>query len=156
VSVATVKARLALIQAAISGVGRAYAQAPRKLPAADLPVFINFTGAATHDWRIVGSDTDRETRTYLMRLYVAPLPQGAPGGIEEQCEPFFERVWAAFAARPGLEHPESRAHLDGVQSATLLGDGGVIVTGYSGVMYVGIEFRLQVVELKGRSYADYG
>ncbi len=148
-SVVTVKTRLAAIQAAISGVGRAYPQAPLSLPGSDLPAFVTYTGQATNDWRITGSDVDSETRIYLMRLYVAPLQQGVPGEMERLCQPFFASVRDAFGARPGLEI------LNGVLTATLLGDGGPAVMAYGSVQYIGIEFRLQVIELVEVSYADY-
>lgn len=155
-SVASIKTRLTAIQEAISGVKRAYAQPPLSLPPSDLPVFVNFTGAATHDWRVMGSDTDSETRAYVMRLYVAPYQEGIPGEGERLCEPFFVSVRDAFAARPGLSDPITHAHATGVLGAALLGDSGVAVLNYNGVQYVGIEFRLQVVELVEVSYADYG
>ena len=136
-SVAAVKARLAEIEEGITGVKRAYAQAPLSLPASDLPAFVNFAGQATHDWRLAGSDTDRETRLYLLRLYIAPLTTGTPGEIERRCEPFLESVRDVFAARPSL------GRLRGVQTANLLGDGGPAVHQYGGERYIGDEFRLQ-------------
>ena len=148
-SVATVKQRLAEIEEGIAGIKRAYAQAPLSLPASDLPAFVNFAGQATHNWRVVGSDTDRETRVYICRLYVAPLVQGVPGEIERLCEPFLESVRDTFAARPSLER------LTGVQVSILLSDGGPAVLAYGGTRYIGVEFRLQVVELVGVTYADY-
>lgn len=147
-SVVTVKSRLARIQAAIAGVRRAYAQAPLSLPDSDLPAFVNFTGAATHESRVGGADVDAETRQYLMRLYVRKSGQGIEGEAERLCEPYFDLVRDAFMARPGLEQ------LDHVQLARLLGDSGVSALSYAGEMYIGIEFRLQVMELLSVTYAD--
>ena len=148
-SVLAVKARLAEVEGGIAGINRAYAQAPLSLPASDLPAFVNFAGQATHDWRIAGSDTDSETRLYLLRLYIAPLTTGTPGEIERLCEPFLTSVRDTFAARPSLER------LNGVQSAVLLGDGGPVVMQYGGTQYIGVEFKLQVTELVEVIYADY-
>jgi len=148
-SVATVKARLASIEESITDVKRAHAQPPAALPAADLPAMVNFAGAAEHDWRILGSDSDQETRQYTLRLYIAPVGQGVPGEMERLCEPFFSSVRDTFAARPALEQ------LIGVIQATLLGDSGPVVMAYGKLQYIGIEFRLQVVELIGRMYDDY-
>lgn len=150
-SVDTIKTRLAYIQKnRIAGVKRAFAQPPTSLNRLDLPAFANFTGPAQHNWVILGSDTDQETRTYLMRLYVAAIQQGvAPGEAERLCEPFFPLVQTVFSARPGLEQ------LTGVQVAALLGDSGVTVLTLGGDQFVGIEFRLQVTEYVKVIYADY-
>ena len=140
-SVATVKAQLAVLQAQITDVKRAFAQGPLSLPLTDVPLFCNYTGAATHDWRILGAERDRETRLYLMRLYVCTAQDGIGGEAERRCEPFFPLVRDYFAARPSL------GRLNGVEVATLLGDSGVMNPMlYAGEQFIGIEFRLQVVE----------
>ena len=143
-----VKTKLAEIEAAITAVKKTFAQAPHSLSAADLPAFVNFTGAATHDWRAGGSEVDIETRTYLLRLYVKPVGDGMAGEGERVCEPFFAGVRDYLAARPGLER------LTGVQLATLVGDGGVQVFQYGGLQFYGIEFRLQVTELVEVVYVE--
>lgn len=150
-SVATVKARLATIQKnRITGVKRAFAQGPNSINTADMPLFINLTKPAQHDWAILGSDFDQETRQYLMRLYVLPIGNGIPGEAERACEPFFDRVRDVFAARPTLEG------LEGVQQAVLLGDSGVTLLDYpaGNLAYWGIEFRLQVTEYIEVIYAE--
>jgi len=151
VSVATVKARLAEIQADIAGVTHAFAQGPNVINAGDMPLFINLTRAATIDWQ-QGSDLGFESRLYLMQLYVLPFGQGVPGEGERLCEPFFPLVRDTFAARPSLEQ------LLGVQETTFMGDGGVTALRYplgSDSLFWGIEFRLQVREVVNRDYADY-
>lgn len=147
-SVATVKTRLASIQANIAGLNRAFAQAPNSINRADMPLFVNLTRQSQTDWQ-EGSDLGRETRLYLMQLYVLPFGNGIPGEAERTCEPFFPLVRDTFAARPGLEG------LLGVQQAVFLGDGGVAALRYplsSENLFWGIEFRLQVSELVERSY----
>lgn len=145
-NVETIKARLAEIQGQIPGVRRAYMHGPAALPAGDLPCFVNFTGAATHDWARLGAERDWETRQYLMRLYIREVQSGIDGEAEARCEPFFARVRDAFAARPGLDG------LSNVQIATLAGDSGLAVLSYAGQEYAGIEFRLQVVMIVPRGY----
>ena len=147
-SVETVKARLATIQAGITGVRRAYAEVPNSITAADMPLFVTLTGPANHDWQALGSDQDKEQRTYRMRLFVMPLGQGYPGEGENAAEPFFTRVRDTFSARPGLEG------LTGVQSATLIGDSGLVVLDFQEQQYWGIEFELQVVEYVEVTYAE--
>lgn len=154
-TVATIKPRLAVIQAGITGVKRAFAQAPGSLPPGDLPLFANFTGAARHNWQIIGHDQDLETRNYLMRLYVRPVGQGIDGEAERLCEPFFVSVRDAFASRPGLGLGVAGSHLAGVQQAVFLGDSGVSVLRYSGQDFIGIEFRLEVNEYVEVNYEAF-
>lgn len=137
-SVQTVKAKLAEIEAAITGITRAYAQAPHALTTADLPAVVNFLGAAEYDFLTVGKVT-REKRTYLVRVYVAPVSSGAAYEAEKLCEPFFARL------RDALGNAHTLAGL--VSDARLTADGGVQVFGHGNVDYIGIEFRLLVTEL---------
>jgi len=144
-AIETIKTQLATIQSNITGIKRAYAQAPNSLPPADMPVMVNFTGAAALD--DLGGYQQTISRTYKMRLYVAPLGSGISGEAERLCEPYFERVWQQFAARPGLEN------LTGVLNAQILRDSGVIVLDYAGERYIGIEFALQTMEVMEVAYA---
>lgn len=144
-AIATIKTRLAEIQATITGVKRAYAQAPASLPPGDLPCFINFVGPATHDWSELGYGNGQETRLYLMRLYVKPILAGIDGEAERACEPFFELVRDKFSGRRGLGMGTStKLPLAEIQQAILLGDNGIVVLPYAGDEFIGIEFRLQV------------
>lgn len=154
-SVETVKARLAQIQAGITGVKRAFSHGPGAMPPGDLPCFVNFTGPARHDFLLAGNDQDIETRTYIMRLYVRPVGQGIDGEAERLCEPFFPRVRDIFAGRPGLGLGTTGSHLAGVQRAIFLGDSGTSVLRYNGQDFIGIEFRLEVSEYVEVVYEDY-
>ena len=145
-SVTTVLAQLALLQAQITGVKVAYAEAPNSVVAANMPLFITIPGEAEDDWVSAGSDSDLETRTYRMLLIVAPRGAGIPGEALALCNPFFDRVRDFFAARPALG-------LDSVHSATYLGDSGTTNIVYQDVPQVGIEFRLRIVEYLQRTYA---
>jgi hypothetical protein len=130
--VKAIKAQVAQVQAGIAGVKTTFATAPAKLNKMDLPAFVNFTGEASY--RAAGYGRPGVRRTFLMRLYVAPIAHGLPGEVESLVEPFFERVMTAFAAAPAL----------GESLATLTGDGGVAVFEYAGGEYLGVEFRLEV------------
>lgn len=154
-TVATIKSRLVQIQKTITGIKRAYAQAPGAIPPGDLPLFLNFTGPSQNNWEILGDDGDLETRLYLMRLLVRQLGQGIDGEAERLCEPFFASVRDTFAARPGLGLGTSGSHLAGVQIAALLGDSGVSVIKHAGEEFIGIEFKLEVREYVEIVYADY-
>lgn len=150
-SVATVKTRLAEIGKQIEGVRRAEAEPPRQLPPGDLPFFTVFTGPATFDWRSLGADYDQATRQYILRLYVKPKAAGLDGEVERLCQPFFERVRDAFARKPALGLGAIDTQLPGVD-ALLLNDSGVAVLPYAGDEFIGIEWRLQVVETFQRRY----
>jgi hypothetical protein len=148
VSVATVKAQLATIQGAITGVKKAYPRRPNGLASANLPAFLNYVGPAQHDWESQGENNGLETRLYLMRLFIRPINSGAPGDPEADTEVWFARVRDTFSARPSLQG------LIGVVEAVFVGDSGEIVLEYGGELYKGIEFKLQVTEQIGRTYAS--
>jgi len=154
-TVATVKPRLVQIQKTVTGVKRAYAQAPGAIPPGDLPLFLNFTGPSENNWEILGEDGDLETRVYMMRLLVKPLGQGIDGEAERLCEPFFASVRNAFASRPSLGLGTKDSSLAGVQVATLMSDSGVSVIKHAGDEFIGIEFKLQVTEYIEVTYAAY-
>lgn len=111
-----------------------------------MPLFVNLTGGATYE-RSEGNDYDIETREYRMFLYVAPQMSGVPGEGEELCEPFFTRVREFFSARPSL------GGVADVQNSRPTGDGGVQILKYQDMPYIGIEFKLEVVEYLPIVYA---
>lgn len=145
-SVATVKAALAVLQVQIAGVQKAYAQAPNSVTAGDMPLFVNLTGAATYD-REEGEDYDKETREYRMFLYVCPQMTGIPGEGEALCEPFFPLVRDFFSSRPSL------GGVTDVLTSRPTGDGGVQILRFGDTPYIGIEFKLDVVEVLPITYA---
>jgi len=150
-SVETIAARLASIQAAITGIVTAYGldEIPNALRSAQLPAFINVPGEATHVQ--IADDLLQETRTWYMLLFLAPVE--APVQVAQRmslARPFFARVRDAFAARDGLES------LSGVLRSAFLGDNGVTAPlEFGGTMYSGIEFRLQTLELVQVAAVDY-
>lgn len=150
-TVATVCERLARIQGNITGVTKAFDmdEMPNKLNTAQLPGWITVPGEATYEHP--DPTTEIETRLYYMLLYVAPIE--APSQIAFRMNllaPFLDRVPAAFAARNGLES------LAGVLRSELVADNGQIQPlEYGGLLYAGIEFRLQVVEVTEVTPVDY-
>ena len=146
-TVATIKTGLQTLLAAVTGVSRAYAQAPKNLPDSDLPASIPFTGPASNDWVIEGADDDMETREYIIRTYVARVQQGYDGEAEALAEPFVERITDYLAARPSL------GGIRGVLRASVIGDGGVSRLAYNQTEYIGVEHRLRVVSMRKVAYA---
>jgi hypothetical protein len=154
-SVATIRARLALLQAAIPGVAKAYVQLPRGLvPTDNLPAFLNFVRKADYDHDTYGDYTVGVTRTFLMWLLVKPVAEGEEGEGEEIMEPWVETVAAYFNARPSL------GGLIRVDSSTLVSDSGPKKMVWPGTpnaptgVYWGAEFQLDITEIAPITYAD--
>ena len=136
-SITTIKAQIASIASDITGVQRAYAQAPNSLPPADLPAVVVYTGPSQYTER--GYEITGEVRAFKVRLYVLPAQNGIPGEAEAACEPFFARFREAFP--PGAR----LGRLGEVLQARLTGDQGVsVISLVGGSVYVGIEFNLEV------------
>lgn len=155
-AISTVKTRLSEIQAAISGVKRAYVDAPMSLAEADLPLFCTFLGPATVDYEQFGDGEALGMRDYLMRLYVTPVQSGEDGEAEKAVETFVASVYAAFQARPGLSSATAghTSPLEGVEMARLISDNGAAVLPFAGVNFLGIEFRLRVWEIASYTLAS--
>ena len=150
-TVETIATRLARIWGDITGITKAFDldEIPNTLQSAQLPAVICVPGEA--EYANVGSDTEQETRTWYMLLYIAPVNR--PVGVAQRmgrASPFFSRVRAAFAARDGLES------LSGVLESELLSDSGTTQPlQFGGDLYTGIEFRLRTVELANITRVDY-
>lgn len=160
-TIATVKARLALMEAQITGIKRAFAQTPSGAVAdADLPFFINFAREAADDYKSIGGDQDREGRLYLPTLYVFSAGQGTqlPSEGEAAVEPYITTVKDHFRSRPALSALDTQGAnlggLLGVQMAYLVGDSGPKVLQWAGQLYWGVEFKLNVVEYLKITFAQ--
>lgn len=155
------KTRMVRIQKAISGVKRACTHAPASLPPGDLPIFVNFTGPASHNWRAQGAEEDSETRTMVMRLYVRPVQGGVVDGEAERAvEPFLDAVADAFGSRPGLSAPVEGASpaqppLQTVLGSELQSDSGPVVLNYAGEEYLGVEWKLVILYVRQVTLAKY-
>lgn len=151
--VSTVKTRLADIGLTISGVKRAYANAPQSLPDSDLPILAIFTGSAT--LAPLGQTLAEEIRTYLLRLYVAPVQAGYDGEAEKKVEPFLTGARAVYLSHPLLGNGAKDSTLPFVTRVAWGGDGGVMVLSYAGQNYIGAEFRVNVTSLVPIGVAAY-
>lgn len=154
--ITAVKTRLSEIQAAITGVKRAYLNAPLSIPESDLPLFINYTGQAQNDYELYGDGEINEAREFIMRLYVAPIQAGISGEAEAKVEPFFPLVYAAFGARPGLSSATTghTSPLAGIKFAFIMADGGVSVLQFAGESFIGAEFRIRVTDIQSYTLAQ--
>ncbi len=136
VAIATVKAALAAVLEQVAGIRKAAYRVPRSLAPADLPLALVLTGPATYE--AVGAPTaaDLQTRTYLVRLFVAHISAGADGEIEAAVEPFFQSVPAALAADPRLGRT--------VLQARVVRDEGVRTLEFIAQEYLGTQFHVEV------------
>jgi hypothetical protein len=146
-SIATVKNQLASMQAAISGIKHAFAQAPATISPADAPLFINLTGAGSADYAQQGDFSRVMTRFYTMRLYVLPATQGIPGEGERQVEPLIAATYAYFNARPSLGNLVARSFI--------IRDTGVtrMMFEEGGIPWIGCDFTLSVEEYESIMFA---
>ena len=150
-----IKTRLTEIQAAITGVKKAFIDSPPSLAEADLPLFLNFTGPATTDYAMYGDGEALQTRDYLMRMYVTPVQAGESGEAEKAVEALIPAIYGAFFARPGLSGTAMghTAPLAGIREATIISDTGVSVFTFAGAQYLGTEFKIRVNEEISFTYA---
>ena len=116
-------AALAVIEAAIPGVARAYAEAPDTIEG-NLPAFVNVPGQST----------------WTCALYIAQRGEGIEGEIIRRCYPFFDLV------RDALQGHQSLGGVKGVLKVTYQGDNGIAFERlkYQNLIYSGIVFRLQI------------
>lgn len=140
-SVDSVIPRLQTINAAITGITRAYDALPGALNKADLPAFLILPGAAEQSQ--MTRQGAIEERTYTLLLYVQPLALETFNQAYNDARVFFRRVQDAYAAAYRLNS------LSGVVDAWLEGDSGVQPLVYGQTQYAGIEFRLRVREMYG-------
>ena len=152
-SVTTILDRLAAIQETITGVTRAYASPPYSLPDSDLPIFINFVGAASLVAQRGGSVD--EVREYAMALYVCTVQDGISGEAAARLYPFFDRVRDAFLSRPLLGLGSAGSNAPFVIDAEWRGDKGLTATVYAGTQYLGTEFRIRVETLTPVNYISF-
>lgn len=137
----TVIPRLQTINAAITGVTRAYDTLPGKLSKADLPAMLVIPGEATQEQLTALGMA--EERVYTLLLYVAPLALDTFNAAYNDARVFPRLVQAAYAAANRLND------LDTVLDAYLISDSGVQPLLYGQIQYAGIEFRLRVREVYG-------
>jgi hypothetical protein len=145
VSVTTVREQLAVIEAGITGVEIAYDLPPASLTT--VPAFTNWTQEVSFE-SFGQNEIIRETRVYLLRLYVKERGTGISGEGESVCRPFFDAVRDAFAGRPML------GGLAGVRRAKLLSGTGPVAREFAGQLYHAIEWRLEVLEDSPVTFLD--
>lgn len=150
--ISDIKTRLAAISETVTGIKRAYGNAPMSLPESDLPISCVFVG---QEVRSGGNNPAEFTRTYLLRLYVVPVQAGYDGEAERRVEPFLMSVRNVFLSHPGLGLGTPQSALPFVRSTEWLGDGGIAVLPYAKQLYLGAEFRMNVTTIVPIQYAKF-
>jgi hypothetical protein len=141
-TLATVSARLATIQATITGVTKAFDvfdDAPNALKDTYLPCFISVPGPSVYEG--YGGSWVDETRIWRMMLFVTPIQR--PSDVAKKAAlvaPLFRATLTKFADAQQLND------LGGIDLAWISADDGLDVLEYAGELYAGIEFQLQVKE----------
>jgi hypothetical protein len=147
-SIQLVCAGIQTIGAAVSGITMAFDVPPANLETAELPALFVFTGRASDDEEILGSDEVMETRTYRVQVAVLPTGQGDPNTRERLCRPLIEAVVQAFESHPSL------GGVAGVQNAYPSGDSGVAILPEWGGKFIGFEVQLSVTTVRDRVLAS--
>jgi hypothetical protein len=154
-TIATIRLRLASLQASIPGVIKAYPQLPRGIVKTnEMPLFMTFVREADYDLDTVGDGDFITNRTYLMWLLVKPVAEGEEGEGESLAEPWVETVANFFLARPSL------GNLTGIMNSYMIKDSGPKKLVWPGTpanptgVYWGVEFQLRVAEFTKRIYAN--
>lgn len=146
--------RIAAILEDIDGVVSVYAGRPNDTSPARLPSFVILTDAGEYDYdQMGGSDMAYITRQYRLVLLVASWAVGMELASEGLCRPFFAAVEEAFLDRQSLDNPRGQNYLNSVQWAKLLSDTGIISITLAGVAYAGVQWALEVKELRRRVFA---
>jgi hypothetical protein len=148
-TVDTTRARLAALQAQITGVTKVFENIPRAVLELELPAFMTLVGRATYAKVQMGELVLVETRVYTMRLLIKKATLGIEGEAEDETTVFFDRVSDFFFDRPQLQLTDTSTV---VYNAQLQGDSGVIPIPYpSGnavQVFSGIDFPIEVVEVR--------
>lgn len=155
-NVATVRARLAVLQGNISGVKKAFSHIPQNIESRELPCFITRVTDIDYDYTRAGEGIVAESAVYQMQLYVKEALTGRDEAApEEAALAFIDPVRDYFLKRPGLEidaHDGSQtivyqSQLDGIAIATQVD----YPTG-SSKTYAAIQFTLNVTTLYEVTY----
>lgn len=144
-------ARLALCLAEIPGIARVFAQAPSQpIPDSELPAAMVLVGAMQGAIPAVTAGNQTVTRTYVVRLLIAPLQAAgidyANDGAAALTEllPFFAKIRDYLLSHPRLNTASLGALAYMAQDVTFSDTGGVVRTGPGGSQYVACDWQLTI------------
>jgi hypothetical protein len=135
--------RIAAIQALVSGVTKAFADAPRDLKDGELPAFVNIYSEQTSTVQRADAGRLRKIARYEMNLYVKKASQGIEYEAQQIAVPLIKLVEDEFFARRMLQLDDDQG-LGGVENAEITGvKFGSLA--YNTTLYTGTTFFLEVV-----------
>lgn len=156
-NVATVRGRLATLQASITGVKKAFDYIPQAIEPRELPCFITRVTDLDYDYSRMGENIVIENAVYRMQLYVKQALTGgrSESAPEEAALAFVDPVREFFLKRPGLEITAGdgstaivyQSRLDSVAVATSVD----YPTGSTN-MYAAVQFTLNVTTIYEINY----
>lgn len=138
----TVSAELATILGSVTGIKKAFdvfVDAPNAIHDSYLPCVIPYPAETAATGGTAG--TVHTDRIWRVPLYIASVER--PVDLAKKAalaQPFIIRIYDALADASQLDD------LASIDLAEIEGDTGLAVIEYGGVAYVGVEFRLRVVE----------
>jgi len=143
VSITTTIAAIQAKNLAVTGIKSAPTKMPSALNTSVLPIALVWPGPAT--WNLAAMGLKRQTREYVVRVYVQPAGQGITGPDDgyTACLALLEAVGQAYVG----DITYGSANIDTTQE---MSDSGVSFGGpdltWADVQYWGFVFRLRVVE----------
>ena len=134
-SLESIITRLQTIEASITGITRAYDEAPESIGSVDLPAVLNIPGEGS-----LATEASGWGRTdHTIHIQVLVTPRTDLPSDEAKVRPFVNRFRDAFAHAEKLNDLSTVAHAE--LTAYRYG-----VFAYAGQEYLGVEFTLEVTE----------
>ena len=157
-TIATIKARLALLLPLVDGSNTATADAdpPNSISPGAGPAWIILPGADVKDTTLLGDTAEFSPgvgayvskREWKLMLAVGALGSGGPGDLPAQCTPFLDGFGPFFKARPHLADPATGlGPLDNIIHCEPGDDTGVTGIEWGNTTYVGVVFPLSISEI---------
>lgn len=124
-----------------------FSTAPEKLDTGEIPALYSLTSSATRTNQF-GEREEYLTRVYRVQVAVVPTGQATPTEREKLCRDLLEKVRKQFNRFPRLND------CNGVFTAKVIGDSGVVILPEFGMKFVGFEIRLQVTYVDVIDFAE--
>lgn len=134
--------RLAMIQRLITGIQKAFGDAPRTIEDLELPAFVNIFGERVSANQRIAAGRLRKVAYYEMNLYVKKAAQGIEYESQRLAIPLIKLVEDEFFARRVLQLDDDQG-LGGVEEANILGTKAGTLA-YNNTLYTGATFYLEV------------
>lgn len=135
--------RVAAIERLVTGIVKAFDDAPRKLEDIELPAFVNGLSSQTSNNQRIDSGRLRKVAYYELNLYIKKSVQGVEFEPQRLTIPFIKLVEDEFFRRRVLQLDDDYG-LGGVEEANITGTRtGTLL--YNNVLYDGATFFLEVV-----------